>query len=50
MHVNFSHKAFRSPAIKLIAAIVIAFPGLRWVSFGFEISYGHGVVVNKIPN
>ena len=29
MNVNFSHTAFRSPAIKLLAAIVIAFSGSR---------------------
>ena len=50
MHVNFSHTALRSPAIKLLAAIVMAFSGSRCVSFGFEFSYGHGVVVNKFPN
>lgn len=31
MNVNFSHTAFRSPAIKLLTAIVIAFSGSRCV-------------------
>ena len=50
MHVNFSHKAFRGPAFKLLAAIVIAFSGSRCVSFGFEFKYGNDVVVNTFPN
>jgi hypothetical protein len=50
MHVNFSHTAFRSPAIKLLAAIVIAFRVLAVSRFGFVFGYGHSVVVNTFPN
>ena len=38
MHGKFSYTAFRSPAIKLLAAIVIAFSGSRRVSFRICVS------------